>query len=61
MAGDFKGKDSALQKKIAADEYMLFAVKECYESFKHVLGSIVVGKNEKEYGPLVMFHRKGSS
>jgi len=48
MAKDFRGKDAALYKKITADEYMRCAVKECYESFKHVLRSIVVGVNERK-------------
>jgi callose synthase len=47
MAKDFRGNDAALQKKIYADEYMRCAVKESYESFKHVLRSIIVGENEK--------------
>ncbi|CAB4278533.1 unnamed protein product [Prunus armeniaca] len=47
MAVQFKSKDSDLWKRICADEYMKCAVIECYESFKHVLGALVVGENEK--------------
>ncbi|KAF3440590.1 hypothetical protein FNV43_RR18874 [Rhamnella rubrinervis] len=47
MAAQFKPKDSDLWKRICADEYMKCAVLECYESFKHVLKTLVVGENEK--------------
>ena len=47
MATQFKPKDSDLWKRICADEYMKCAVLECYESFKHVLKTLVVGENEK--------------
>ncbi|KAM1052483.1 hypothetical protein ACFX13_000068 [Malus domestica] len=47
MAVQFKSKDSDLWKRICADEYMKCAVIECYESFKHVLNTLVVGDNEK--------------
>lgn len=47
MAVQFKSKDSDLWKRICADEYMKCAVIECYESFKHVLSTLVVGENEK--------------
>jgi len=47
MAKDFRGKDADLLKRIRADEYMRCAVEECFESFKHVLKSIIVGKNER--------------
>ena len=61
MAKDFRGRDADLNKKIASDEYMQCAVKECYESFKHVLRSIVVGEKEKMYEHLVILHEKRSS
>ncbi|KAK3027298.1 hypothetical protein RJ639_041119 [Escallonia herrerae] len=35
IAEDFVGKDSTLLNKIKKDDYMYFAVKECYESLKH--------------------------
>ncbi|KAK2976918.1 hypothetical protein RJ640_006426, partial [Escallonia rubra] len=35
IAKDFVGKDSTLLKKIKKDDYMYFAVKECYESLKY--------------------------
>lgn len=47
MAAQFKNRDSDLWKRICADEYMKCAVIECYESFKHVLNTLVVGENEK--------------
>ena len=53
MAVQFKSKDSDLWKRICADEYMKCAVIECYESFKHVLNTLVVGDNEKR---LVLLH-----
>lgn len=53
MAVQFKSKDSDLWKRICADEYMKCAVIECYESFKHVLGALVVGENEKR---LLLLH-----
>ncbi|KAG2328799.1 hypothetical protein Bca52824_011527 [Brassica carinata] len=47
MAAQFRTKDSDLWKRICADEYMKCAVIECYESFKHVLHTLVIGENEK--------------
>ena len=47
MAAQFRSKDSDLWKRICADEYMKCAVIECYESFKIVLNTLVVGENEK--------------
>ncbi|CAN8270758.1 unnamed protein product [Cochlearia groenlandica] len=47
MAAQFRKKDSDLWKRICADEYMKCAVIECYESFKHVLHTLVIGENEK--------------
>ncbi|GMJ08614.1 callose synthase 5, ARABIDOPSIS THALIANA GLUCAN SYNTHASE-LIKE 2, GLUCAN SYNTHASE-LIKE 2 [Hibiscus trionum] len=47
MATQFRSKDSDLWKRICADEYMKCAVIECYESFKIVLNTLVVGENEK--------------
>ncbi|KAH1047451.1 hypothetical protein J1N35_038235 [Gossypium stocksii] len=47
MAAQFRSKDSELWKRICADEYMKCAVTECYESFKLVLNTLVVGENEK--------------
>ncbi|XP_010530602.1 PREDICTED: callose synthase 5 [Tarenaya hassleriana] len=47
MAAQFRTRDSDLWKRICADEYMKCAVIECYESFKHVLHSLVIGENEK--------------
>ncbi|XVE83338.1 hypothetical protein DITRI_Ditri16bG0080900 [Diplodiscus trichospermus] len=47
MAVQFRSKDSDLWKRICADEYMKCAVIECYESFKIVLNTLVVGENEK--------------
>ncbi|XVF14888.1 hypothetical protein REPUB_Repub09cG0099600 [Reevesia pubescens] len=47
MAVQFLSKDSDLWKRICADEYMKCAVIECYESFKIVLNTLVVGENEQ--------------
>lgn len=47
MAAQFRGKDSDLWKRICADEYMKCGVIECYESFKHILNTLVVGEAEK--------------
>ncbi|KAK8983008.1 hypothetical protein V6N11_054992 [Hibiscus sabdariffa] len=47
MATQFRSKDSDLWRRICADEYMKCAVIECYESFKIVLNTLVVGENEK--------------
>ncbi|XP_021300964.1 callose synthase 5 [Herrania umbratica] len=47
MAVQFRSRDSDLWKRICADEYMKCAVIECYESFKIVVNTLVVGENEK--------------
>ncbi|KAK1432531.1 hypothetical protein QVD17_09428 [Tagetes erecta] len=47
MAVQFRSKDTDLWKRICADEYMKCAVIECYESFKLVLNTLVVGNTEK--------------
>ncbi|PPR85546.1 hypothetical protein GOBAR_AA35144 [Gossypium barbadense] len=47
MAAQFRSKDSELWKRICADEYMKCAVTECFESFKLVLNTLVVGENEE--------------
>ncbi|XP_054821590.1 callose synthase 5-like isoform X3 [Prosopis cineraria] len=47
MAAQFRGRDSDLWKRICADEYMKCAVIECYEAFKNILNTLVVGENEK--------------
>ncbi|KAK3011390.1 hypothetical protein RJ639_012460, partial [Escallonia herrerae] len=47
IAKDFVGKDSTLLKKIKKDDYMYFAVKECYESLKCILEVLVVGDLER--------------
>lgn len=54
MAKDLKGNAAALQKNINADENMRWAVKECYESSKHVLKSIIIGEHEKRYEHLII-------
>lgn len=47
MAAQFRSKDADLWKRICADDYMKCAVIECYESFKHVLNTLVNGETEK--------------
>nr|GEZ14284.1 callose synthase 5 [Tanacetum cinerariifolium] len=46
MAAHFQYKDADLWKRICADEYMKCAVIECYETFKRVLNTVVVGQTE---------------
>lgn len=57
MAAQFRTRDSDLWKRICADEYMKCAVIECYESFKHVLHTLVIGENEKRY---FLIHQRSS-
>jgi callose synthase len=47
IARDFKGKDVKLHKKMKKDDYMIFAVNECYESLKYILEILVVGDLER--------------
>ncbi|XP_068662809.1 putative callose synthase 8 [Aristolochia californica] len=47
IAKDFVGKDEHLYRKIKKDSYMQYAVRECYESLKNILGILVVGDMEK--------------
>ncbi|KAL2634599.1 hypothetical protein R1flu_006078 [Riccia fluitans] len=47
MAVEHRGRDVDLWRKIRADDYMRCAVEECFESFKHVLGTILVGEVER--------------
>ncbi|XP_071706076.1 callose synthase 5-like isoform X3 [Rutidosis leptorrhynchoides] len=47
MVAQFQYKDTDLWKRICADEYMKCAVIECYETFKRVLNTVVVGQTEQ--------------
>ncbi|KAI4345089.1 hypothetical protein L6164_012253 [Bauhinia variegata] len=47
MAVQFRARDADLWKRICADEYMKCAVIECYESYKNILNTLVVGETEK--------------
>ena len=47
MAAQFRGKEPDLWKRICGDEYLKCAVIECYEAFKNVLSTLVVGEAEK--------------
>nr|GEW55740.1 hypothetical protein [Tanacetum cinerariifolium] len=47
MAFQFRSKDNDLYKRICADEYMKWAVIECYKSLKLVLNALVVGETER--------------
>ncbi|XP_031477694.1 putative callose synthase 8 isoform X3 [Nymphaea colorata] len=47
IAKNFIGTDRDLYKTIKKDVYMLSAVKECYESLKHIFNLLVVGDREK--------------
>ncbi|WZZ62199.1 hypothetical protein YC2023_062306 [Brassica napus] len=48
MAKFVLDKDEALYRRIRRDEYMYYAVKECYESLKYILQILVVGDLEKK-------------
>lgn len=48
MAKDFKNKDDGeLFRKIKYDEYMLFAVIECYETLRDILYSLLLDDEDK--------------
>ncbi|KAJ7539818.1 hypothetical protein O6H91_11G110100 [Diphasiastrum complanatum] len=47
MAAEFSGTDSELGQRIKGDDYMCSAVRECYESLKYVLKTIIIGEIEK--------------
>ncbi|RWR90536.1 Glycosyl transferase [Cinnamomum micranthum f. kanehirae] len=46
MAKDSNGKDRELKKRLIADDYMHFAVCECYESFRNIINNLVHGERE---------------
>ncbi|RDX97868.1 Callose synthase 3, partial [Mucuna pruriens] len=46
MAKDSNGKDRELNKRIAAENYMSYAIRECYASFKSIIMHLVQGENE---------------
>ncbi|WCJ32414.1 glucan synthase-like 12 [Euphorbia peplus] len=48
MAKDSNGKDKELKKRIANDNYMSCAVRECYASFRNIIKFLVQGKRETE-------------
>ncbi|PKA51034.1 Callose synthase 3 [Apostasia shenzhenica] len=48
MAKDSKGKDRDLKKRLDADKYMAFAVRECYLSFKNIIKYLVAGPRENQ-------------
>lgn len=48
MAKDFKGTDKELIKKIERDNYMLYAVIECYESLRDILTDLFTDQHDKE-------------
>ncbi|KAJ7565707.1 hypothetical protein O6H91_02G072000 [Diphasiastrum complanatum] len=48
MAAEFRGRDTSdLWRRIRADDYRRCAVEECYESFKHVLNTLIKADFEK--------------
>ncbi|XP_071742629.1 callose synthase 2-like [Rutidosis leptorrhynchoides] len=47
MAKDSSGRDSELQKRLASDGYMVYAVRECYASCKNIMMFLVLGDREK--------------
>ncbi|XP_027349003.1 callose synthase 3-like isoform X2 [Abrus precatorius] len=49
MAKDSNGKDRELKKRIAADNYMSCAVRECYASFKSIIMHLVQGARETPF------------
>ncbi|KAH9291990.1 hypothetical protein KI387_042820, partial [Taxus chinensis] len=54
MTAQFKARDADLWKRICADEYMRCAVIECYETFKHVLNTLIAGDNEKRIIEIIL-------
>ncbi|XP_020081166.1 callose synthase 7-like, partial [Ananas comosus] len=48
MAKDFKGTDKELIKKIERDNYMLYAVIECYESLRDILTDLFTDQHDKD-------------
>ncbi|KAJ3672326.1 hypothetical protein LUZ60_007047 [Juncus effusus] len=47
MASDSDGNNRDLKKRLKNDPYMLFAIKECYKSFKNIIFSLVIGACER--------------
>ncbi|XP_055960486.1 callose synthase 1-like isoform X2 [Mercurialis annua] len=47
MAKDSNGRDRELKKRLASDNYMHCAVRECYASFKSIIKFLVLGEREK--------------
>nr|XP_017246674.1 PREDICTED: callose synthase 2-like isoform X1 [Daucus carota subsp. sativus] len=47
MAKDYNGRDRELKKRLNADNYMRYAVRECYETCKSILNYLVLGHREK--------------
>lgn len=56
MAKDSSGRDSELQKRLNSDRYMVYAVRECYASFKNIMNFLVLGDREKAYVNRYMSH-----
>ncbi|CAA7399579.1 unnamed protein product [Spirodela intermedia] len=48
MTKDSNGKENELIKRILADDYMLYAVRECYASFRNIIKHMVRGDKERE-------------
>ncbi|KAK1413367.1 hypothetical protein QVD17_35139 [Tagetes erecta] len=47
MAKDSSGRDSELQKRLNSDNYMVYAVRECYASCRNIMNFLVLGDREK--------------
>ncbi|KDP20385.1 hypothetical protein JCGZ_05268 [Jatropha curcas] len=48
MAKDSNGKDRELKKRVASDNYMHCAVRECYASFRSIIKFLVIGGKERQ-------------
>jgi callose synthase len=48
MAADSGGKDRDLKKRMKSDPYFIYAIKECYASFKNIIYALVIGPRERD-------------
>ncbi|KAG7551365.1 1-3-beta-glucan synthase subunit FKS1-like domain-1 [Arabidopsis thaliana x Arabidopsis arenosa] len=53
MAAQFQEGDSDLWNRICTDDYMRCAVVECYQSFKHVLKTLLTGENRRTVANII--------
>jgi hypothetical protein len=55
MAADSGGKDRDLKKRMKSDPYFIYAIKECYASFKNIIYALVIGPQEREYASILSY------